>query len=79
MSTLKLDYVVQEVLDTVGLMQLNSENIPELSDTQIELIAEDFIFNWTEVGDYEADFSRTLLEYLRDEFKINKVKYQFNG
>lgn len=68
MKTLKLDYVVQEVLDTIGLMQLNNETVPELSNTQIELIAEDFIFSWNEVGDYEADFNRTLLEYLREDF-----------
>ena len=71
MRTLKTDYVIQEILDTVSMMQLNNETVPSLDSTVIEELAEAFIFTWTEIGDYEADFSRTLLEFLREEFKYN--------
>lgn len=66
------DYVVGEVLNTISLMQLNQENVPELDNDTIEMIADQFLFTWNEVGDYEADFDRTLLEYLRDEFQIRE-------
>jgi len=67
------DYVVGEVLNTISLMQLNQENLPELDNDTIEMIAEQFLFTWNEVGDYEADFDRTLLEYLREEFQIREL------
>ena len=76
MRGLSKDYVTQEILDTVSLMQMNKENVPILENTQIEDIADRFLFDWNEVGDYEADFSRTLLEFLRDEFIINKINYK---
>lgn len=76
MRGLSKDYVTQEVLDTVSLMQMNKENVPILENTQIEDIADRFLFDWNEVGDYEADFSRTLLEFMRDEFVINKINYK---
>ena len=76
MRYLTKDYIISEILDTVSLMQLNKENLPILENTQIEEIADRFLFNWNEVGDYEADFSRTLLEFLRDEFVINKINYK---
>ena len=78
-NRLNKDYVVSEILDTVSLMQLNKENFPVLENTQIEDIAERYLFEWNEVGDYEADFSRGLLEYLREEFDLNKINYKFNG
>lgn len=78
-NRLNKDYVVSEILDTVSLMQLNKENVPILENTQIDDIAERYLFEWNEVGDYEADFSRGLLEYLREEFDINKINYKFNG
>ena len=77
MTRLTKDYVVQEILDTVSLMQLNNERVPILDGVIIEEIAESFIFSWNEVGDYEADFSRTLLEHLREEFQYN-YNYKFN-
>lgn len=77
MRGLTKDYVVQEILDTVSLMQLNNERVPILDGVIIEEIAESFIFSWNEVGDYEADFSRTLLEHLREEFQYN-YNYKFN-
>lgn len=67
------DYVVGEVLNTISLMQLNQENVPELDNDTIEMIADQFLFTWNEVGDYEADFDRTLLEYLREEFQIREL------
>ena len=73
------DYVIGEMLYTISLMQQNKENIPILERTQIENLAERFVFQWKEVGDYEADFERTLLEFLRDEFIYNKINYTFNG
>jgi hypothetical protein len=72
-------YITQEILDTISLMQLNSENVPTLDNIQIDDIATRFLFEWNEVGDYEANFERSLLDYLRDEFTINKINYQFNG
>lgn len=78
-NRLNKEYVVSEILDTVSLMQLNKENVPVLENTQIEDIADRYLFEWNEVGDYEADFSRGLLEYLREEFDLNKINYKFNG
>ena len=73
------DYVVEEIIYTISLMQQNKENVPILERIQIEDLAERFVFQWKEVGDYEADFDRTLLEFLRDEFIYNKINYTFNG
>ena len=73
MRYINKDYVVGEVLNTISLMQLNQENVPELDNDTIEMIADQFLFTWNEVGDYEADFDRTLLEYLREEFQIRKL------
>jgi len=73
MRYLSKEYVTGEILDTISLMQLNNEKVPTLDSTCIEEIAESFIFSWNEVGDYEADFSRTLLEFMREEFKYNYV------
>jgi hypothetical protein len=79
MRYLTKDYVTGEILDTISLMQLNKESVPNLQTIQIEDIAERFIFDWKEVGDYEADFGRTLLEFLRNEFIYNKINYTYNG
>ena len=78
MKYLNKGYVTSEILDTISLMQLNNENVPILEDTQIDDIAERYLFEWNEVGDYEADFSRGILEYLREEFDLNKINYKFN-
>lgn len=66
---LTLDYIQQEILDTISLMQLNNEYIPDLPGDQLTRLAESFIEEWTEVGDYEADLGGTLLEYLRTKFE----------
>lgn len=79
MRYLTKDYVQSEILNTISLMQLNKESVPNLQTIQIEDIAERFIFDWNEVGDYEADFGRTLLEFLRNEFIYNKINYTYNG
>jgi len=79
MRYLTKDHAIEEILYTVSLMQQNKENIPILENTQIENLAERFVFQWKEVGDYEAYFDRTLLEFLRDEFIYNKINYTFNG
>ena len=71
MRYLSKEYVTGEILDTISLMQLNNEIVPILDSTCIEEIADSFIFSWNEVGDYEADFGRTLLEFLREQFKYN--------
>lgn len=71
MKYITRDYVIGEVLDTISLMQLNNEWVPDLDHLTIELIAEQFLAEWKEVGDYEADFQRSLLDYLRDEFKCH--------
>ena len=56
MRTLNKKYVVQEVLDTIALKQLNNEDIPELSKDRIDAIADSIVFDWNELGDAEADF-----------------------
>ena len=77
MRYLTKDYVEGEILETISLMQLNKEIIPTLQTIQIEDLADRFLFSWKEVGDYEADLGRTLLEFLRDEFIYNKINYTF--
>jgi len=72
MRYLTKDYVVAEIVDTISMMQLNNDYVPELSDSNIDKLAEDFIFDWTEAGDYEANFERTLREFLVEEFKYIK-------
>jgi hypothetical protein len=71
MRYISKDYIIQEILDTVSLMQLNNETVPAIDSTVIEEIADAFIFSWKELGDYEANFEQCLLEHLRDEFKYN--------
>ena len=63
------DYVIGEILDTIGMMQINNEPIPVISSVTIDSLSEDFLFNWNEIGDPEVNFDRTLLEWLREEFK----------
>jgi phage terminase Nu1 subunit (DNA packaging protein) len=60
------NYVVSEVLDTISLMQLNKEELPELSNYEIETIAENILFTWNELGDREANFA----ELVREEINI---------
>ena len=74
-----VESITEEIQDTISLMQLNNENVPILDYIQIDDLASRFLYEWTEVGDYEADLERTILEFLRDEFTINKINYQFNG
>lgn len=68
MRFLNSDYVVQEVINTANMMQLNNETIPELSSDEISNIASDFIYEWGEVGDFDADVSYTLLTFMRYRF-----------
>ena len=68
MRFLTTDYVVQEVINTASMMQLNNETIPELSSDDISNIASDFIYEWGEVGDFDADVSHTLLTFMRYRF-----------
>ena len=77
MRYLTKDYVEGEILETISLMQLNKETVPTLQTIQIEDLAERFLFDWNEVGDYEADLGRTLLEFLREEFIYNRINYTF--
>ena len=79
MRYLTVEYVTGEIQDTISLMQLNNENVPILDYLQIDDLATRFLYEWTEVGDYEANLERTILEFLRDEFTTNKINYQFNG
>jgi len=79
MRYLTTEYVTQEILYTISLMQLNNEKVPVLDNIQIDDLATRFLFEWNEVGDYEANLERSLLEYLREEFTTNRINYQFNG
>ena len=60
------NYVVSEVLDTISLMQLNKEELPELSNNEIETISDNILFTWNELGDREANFA----ELVREEINI---------
>ena len=71
MRNMTKDYVISEILDTIALMQLNNEFVPVIDSQIIEDEAEAFLFHWNELGDPEADFELTLLEFLRDVFKYN--------
>lgn len=75
---MNVEYITQEILDTISLMQLNNENVPILDNIQIDDLATRFLYEWREVGDHEADLPRTLLEFLREEFIYNKINYTFN-
>lgn len=66
MRYLSQDYVTSEVLDTISLMQMNNEIIPVLDNTEIEQIAGNILFTWTEIGDPEANFE----ELVREEINI---------
>ena len=77
MRNLTKDFVTGEIINTVSLMQLNNEKVPILEGVVIEEIADNFIFSWNELGDWEADFDRTLLEHLREEFHYNRINYSF--
>ena len=79
MKNMTVEYITQEILDTISLMQLNNENVPTLDNIQIDDIATRFLFEWNEVGASASALDRCLLDYLRDEFTINKINYQFNG
>lgn len=79
MRYMTVESITEEIQDTISLMQLNNENVPILDYLQIDDLASRFLYEWTEVGDYEADLERTILEFLRDEFTTNKINYQFNG
>ena len=79
MKYMTVEYVTEEIQDTISLMQLNNENVPILDYLQIDDLATRFLYEWKEVGDYEANLDRTILEFLRDEFTTNKINYQFNG
>ena len=79
MRYLTTEYVTQEILDTISLMQLNNEKVAILDNIQIDDLATRFLFEWNEVGDYEANLERSLLEYLREDFTTNRINYQFNG
>ena len=68
MRFLNSDYVVQEVINTANMMQLNNETIPELSSDEISNIASDFSYECGEVGDLDADVSHTLLTFMRYRF-----------
>jgi len=68
MNILSKSYIVDEIVDTICMMQLNNENVPELSNSEIERLADDFIFEWNEVGDFDADIERTLRQFLTYQF-----------
>lgn len=71
MKYLTEEYIVGEIKDTIELMKLNNEFIPELDDQLIEEMADAFLNLWAECCDEESNFDRTLLEFLRDEFRYN--------
>ena len=71
MKYLTQEYVAGEIVDTISLMQLNNEFVPELDSQLIEEMAESFLFHWQECCDQESNFESTLLDFLRYEFEYN--------
>ena len=69
-KVLTKDYVSQEILDTISHMQRSDQEVPDLTSVQIEKLAEDFLFEWTEVGNFSADFSRSVAYFLIEQFKM---------
>lgn len=67
------EFVVQEVLDTIALKQLNNEKLPELSGDRIDAIADSIIFDWDELGDPEANFEECVT------WNINQHIEHWNG
>lgn len=65
---MNVEYITQEILDTIGLMQLNGEHVPILTAVEIDDLATRFLYEWREIGEYEEDVERTLLYFLREEF-----------
>ena len=64
------DYVSQEILDTISHMQRSDQEVPDLTSVQIEQLTEDLLFEWTEVGNFTADFSRSVAYFLTEQFKM---------
>lgn len=71
MKKLSVDFVLDRMLDIIAHMQLNEEYVPVLDNELIHQIAEEFIYEWENVGDFEADFDSTLHQFLVYEFNKN--------
>lgn len=68
MNILPKSYIIDEIQDTMCMMKLNNEEVPELTKSEIDRLADDFIFEWNEVGDFDADIERTLRQFLTYHF-----------
>ena len=75
MKYLSKDYVMQEIIDTVHMMQLNNEKTPDLEPTYMDALIEWFFIDWNEIADRDTDFQGCLLEFLRTEFKTETIKH----
>ena len=63
------DYIEETILEIIANLQLDSRvEIPELSNTEISDIAEDFIYEWGETGDRSAELPDTLRTFLLYKF-----------
>ena len=51
MRYLNKDYVMQEIIDTTHMMQLNNEVTLELEPTYVDMLIEWFLRDWKELGD----------------------------
>ena len=67
------EFVVQEVLDTIALKQLNNEKLPELSGDRIDAIADSIIFDWKYNHEPEANFEECVT------WNINQHIEHWNG
>ena len=74
MRYISKDYVMQEIIDTAHLMQLNNETVPELDSSYMDQLISAFLFDWNEIGDPYGDWEGSLREFLREEFKNNTIK-----
>lgn len=75
MKYLSKDYVMQEIIDTVHMMQLNNEKTPDIEPTYMDALIEWFFIDWNEIADQDTDFQGCLLEFLRTEFKTETIKH----
>ena len=68
-KTLDKDYIEQTILEIIANLQMGgSFEIPALDGEDISNIAEDFIYEWGQTGDFSADLEETLTTFIQYRF-----------
>ena len=60
MNYLTKSYIIDEISKKIPQMKHGGNPLNLISDSNINLIADDFLREWDNVGDYEADLDYTL-------------------